>query len=157
MPGANAPSPIHSPATEKNCRRSSRTSISYLRVLVAVAIAQVMVRMALPMTSPAALRSRIAPLRAFAQLLVVNSSRADVIRAIETTGHRWSAISTCLVRALVAELLLGSPERPLRLTIGVKHGPHGVLQSHAWVSDQDAILIGAPCDGFVPIVEWSTS
>ena len=157
MPVADASSPLHSPATENNSRRSRRTSIGCLRVLATVAVAQVMVRMTLSMTSPATLRSRIAPLRSFAQLLVVNSSRADVIRAIETTGHRWSAISTCLVRALVAELLLGSPERPLRLTIGVKHGPDGVLQGHAWVSDQDSILIGAPCDGFVPIVEWSTS
>ena len=129
---------------------------AYLRVLVTVALAQVVVGLALRMMPPAALRSRIARLRSFAQLLVVDTSPQDVVRAIEAVGRRLSAISTCLVRAFVAELLLGSSARPLRLMIGVKQTPDGLLQSHAWVTDQDSVLIGAPCDGFVPIVEWST-
>jgi len=129
---------------------------AYLRVLVTVALAQVVVGLALRMMPPAALRSRIARLRSFAQLLVVDTSPQDVVRAIEAVGRRLPAISTCLVRAFVAELLLGSPARPLRLTIGVKQTPDGVLESHAWVTDQDSVLIGAPCDDFVPIVEWST-
>src|SRR5262245_60176771 len=105
---------------------------------------------------PADLRLRIARLRSFAQSLVVNISPQDVVRAIEAAGRRLPAISTCLVRAFVAELLLGSPARPLRLTIGVKQTPEGHLESHAWVTDHDSVLIGAPCDGFVPIVEWSS-
>lgn len=121
-----------------------------------VAVAQVAIGMALRVMTPAAVHARIARLRSFAQSLVVNQSPQDVVRAIETTGRRLSAISTCLVRAFVAELLLGSPARPLRLTIGVKSGPDGLLESHAWVSDQHSVLIGAPCDGFVPVVEWST-
>ena len=123
---------------------------------MAVALAQVIVGLALRMMSPATLRVRIARLRSFAQLLVVDTSPQDVVRAIEAVGRRLSAISTCLVQAFVAELLLGSPARPLRLTIGVKQTPGGLLESHAWVSDHDTVLIGAPCDGFVPIVEWST-
>jgi transglutaminase superfamily protein len=123
---------------------------------VTVALAQVMVGVALRMMHPAALRLRIARLRSFAHLLVANTSPQDVVRAIETAGRRLPAFSTCLVRAFVAELLLGSPARPLRLTIGVKQTPDGLLESHAWVTDQDSVLIGAPCDGFVPIVEWST-
>jgi hypothetical protein len=129
---------------------------AYLRVLVTVALAQVMVGVALRIMPPATARSRIVRLRSFAQLLVVNTSPKDVVRAIEATGRRLPAISTCLVRAFVAELLLGSPARPLRLTIGVKQSADGLLQSHAWVADRDSVLIGAPCDGFVPIVEWST-
>jgi hypothetical protein len=129
---------------------------AYLRVLVTVALAQVMVGVALRITPPATARSKIVRLRSFAQLLVVNTSPKDVVRAIEATGRRLPAISTCLVRAFVAELLLGSPARPLRLTIGVKQSADGLLQSHAWVADRDSVLIGAPCDGFVPIVEWST-
>jgi transglutaminase superfamily protein len=124
---------------------------------VAVALAQVIVGLALRTMPPAALRVRIARFRSFAQLLVIDTSRQDVVRAIEAVGRRLPAISTCLVRAFVAELLLGSPARPLRLTIGVKQTPDGLLQSHAWVTDHDSVLIGAPCDGFVPIVEWSTS
>jgi hypothetical protein len=131
-------------------------SVAYLRVLVTVAFAQVTLGLALRIMAPAALRLRIARLRPFAQLLVVNTAPQDVVRAIEAAGRRLPAISTCLVRAFVAELLLGSAARPLRLTIGVKQTPDGRLESHAWVTDHDSVLIGAPCDGFVPIVEWST-
>jgi Transglutaminase-like superfamily len=131
-------------------------SIAYFRVLVTVALAQLMVGVALRMMPPAALRLKIARLRSFAQLLVGNTSPEDVVRTIETAGRRLPAIGTCLVQAFVAELLLGSSARPLRLTIGVKQTPDGLLESHAWVTDQDAVLIGAPCDGFVPMVEWST-
>jgi transglutaminase superfamily protein len=129
---------------------------AYLRLLVTVALAQVTVGLALRMMPPAALRSRIARFRSFAQSLVADTSPQDVIRAIEAAGRRLPPISTCLVRAFVAELLLGSPARPLRLTIGVKQTPDGLLESHAWVTDRDSVLIGAPCAGFVPIVEWST-
>ena len=127
-----------------------------LRVIVTVALAQFTVSLALRTMPPAALRPRIARLRSFAQLLVVETSSHDVVRAIEGVGRRLPGISTCLVRAFVAELLLGSPARPLRLTIGVKRTADGLLESHAWVTDQDSVLIGAPCEGFVPIVEWST-
>jgi hypothetical protein len=134
----------------------SRRNIAYLRVLVTVALAQVTVGMALRIVTPAVLRLRIVRLRSVAQFLVRNTSPQDVVRVIEVTGRRLPAISTCLVRAFVAELLLGSPARPLRLTIGVKQTADGHLESHAWVTDRDSILIGAPCDGFVPIVEWSS-
>jgi transglutaminase superfamily protein len=129
---------------------------AYLRVLVTVAVAQATVSLALRMMPPAALRWKVTRLRSFAQLLVRHTSPQDVVRAIEAVGRRLPRISTCLVRAFVAELLLGSPARPLRLTIGVKQTPDGLLESHAWVTDQDSVLIGAPCEGFVPIVEWST-
>ena len=134
----------------------SGRDVAYFRVLVTAALAQVILGAAIRIVPPAVLRSRIARLRSLAQLLIGNTSPRDVVRAIEATGRRLPAISTCLVRAFVAELLLGSPARPLRLTIGVKQMPDGRLESHAWVTDRDSILIGAPCDGFVPIVEWST-
>src|SRR5262245_19183526 len=129
---------------------------AYLRTLLTIALAQVMVGMALRMMPPAALRLRVARVRSLAQLLVRDALPHDVVRAIEAVGRRLPGLSTCLVRAFVAELLLGSPARPLRLTIGVKQTPDGLLESHAWVTDQDSVVIGAPCDGFVPIVEWST-
>jgi Transglutaminase-like superfamily len=134
----------------------SRRDVAYLRVLVTVALAQVLLGVALRIVPPAVLRLRLARVRSFAQRLLGNTSPQDVVRAIEAAGRRLPAVSTCLVRAFVAELLLGSPARPLRLTIGVKHTPDGRLESHAWVTDHDSVLIGAPCDGFVPIVEWST-
>jgi hypothetical protein len=123
---------------------------------VTVALAQVIVGLALRTMRPATLRLKIARLRSCVRPLVADASPQDVVRAIEAVGRRLPAISTCLVRAFVAELLLRSPARPLRLTIGVKQTADGLLESHAWVTDQDSVLIGAPCDGFVPIVEWST-
>jgi len=134
----------------------SRRNIAFFRVLVTVVLAQVTVGIALRIVTPALLRLRIARLRSFAQLLVGNTSPHDVVRLIEAAGRRLPVISTCLVRAFVAELLLGSSARPLRLTIGVKQTPDGNLESHAWVTERDSVLIGAPCDGFVPIVEWSS-
>jgi hypothetical protein len=134
----------------------SRRNIPSLRVLGTVALAQVAVGIALRIVTPAVLRLRIARSRSFVQLLVGNASPQDVVRVIEATGRRLPAISTCLVRAFVAELLLGSPARPLRLTIGVRQASDGHLESHAWVTDHDSVLIGAPCDAFVPIVEWSS-
>ena len=134
----------------------SRPDVAYLRVLVTVALAQITVGVALRIVAPAVLRLRLAGSRSFAQSLVGNTSPQDVVGAIQATGRRLPAISTCLVRAFVAELLLGSSARPLRLTIGVKQTPDGHLESHAWVADHESVLIGAPCDGFVPIVEWRT-
>jgi len=124
---------------------------------VTVALAEVILGVALRMMPPAALRSKVARFRSFAQSLVGGTSPKDVVRAIEAAGRRLSIISTCLVRAFVAELLLGSPARPLRLTIGVKQTPDGLLESHAWLTDQDSVVVGAPQDGFIPIVEWTTS
>jgi hypothetical protein len=123
---------------------------------VTVALAQVIVGLALRTMRPATLRLKIARLRSCVRPMVADASPQDVVRAIEAVGRRLPAISTCLVRAFVAELLLRSPARPLRLTIGVKQTADGLLESHAWVTDQDSVLIGAPCDGFVPIVDWST-
>ena len=133
-----------------------RRDVAYLRALVTVALAQVLLGLALRVVPPPLARLRIARLRSFAQLLVGHVSAEDVVRATEAAGRRLPALSTCLVRAFVAELMLGSPAKPLRLTIGVKQTPDGGLESHAWLTDHDSILIGAPCDGFVPIVEWST-
>jgi transglutaminase superfamily protein len=134
----------------------ARPSIRLLRLLVTVALAQVTIGIALRIVTPAVLRLRIARVRSFAQFLVGNASPPDVVRVVQATGRRLPAISTCLVRAFVAELLLASAARPLRLTIGVKQAPDGRLESHAWVTDHDSVLIGAPCEEFVPIVEWSS-
>jgi len=132
-------------------------SVGHLPVFATVALAQVILGVALRRTSPAVLHSKISRLRSLPQHLAGTASSQDVVRAIESAGRRLPGISTCLVRALAADLLLASPARPLRLTIGVRHTPDGFLESHAWVSDRDSVLIGAPCDGFIPIVEWSAS
>ncbi|WP_423787627.1 lasso peptide biosynthesis B2 protein, partial [Klebsiella pneumoniae] len=50
---------------------------------------------------------------------------AQVIWAIEATGRRLPRVSTCLVRAIVAEILLASRNRPLQVRIGIRRAVHG--------------------------------
>jgi len=79
-----------------------------------------------------------------------------VIWAIEASGRRLPGLSTCLVRAVVAELALGSPQRPLRLTIGIKRS-EGDVRGHAWVARGGRVLIGgATADQYVPLVAWDS-
>jgi len=103
-----------------------------------------------------ALRSRASRLRRIAQF-VAPDSEERVVWALEVSGRRLAGLSTCLVRALVAELLLGSPGQPTRLTIGVRHGTNGsTLESHAWVAREGRVVIGGPSDGYISLVEWSS-
>ena len=125
------------------------------RLLLIVALAQVMIAAALRVMPPSALRAGTARFRRLAQL-VGHGSQERIIWAIEAAGRRLRGISTCLVRAFVAELLLGSPARPLCLTIGVRRAANGILECHAWVADEDRVLIGATSDEFVPVLQWST-
>ena len=65
-------------------------------------------------------------------------------------------MSTCLVRAIIAEARLSDAGRPLRLAI--KRSPTGALQSHARVADARRVLIGGPIDSdMVSIVAWESA
>jgi hypothetical protein len=125
------------------------------RLLATAAVAQIIVAAGLCVMRPLAVRTATTRLRRLAQS-VGRGSEPRVVWAIEATGRRLRGISTCLVRAFVAELLLGSTTRPLCLTIGVKRAANGSLESHAWVADRDHVIIGAPSDGFAPVVQWDT-
>ena len=124
------------------------------RLLIAASSAQVLTMLVLRVVSVPTLQRVAARLRPVAHLPLAGSEQR-VIWAIEASGRRLQGASTCLVRALVAELALGSRERPLRLTIGVKRAPGGDLQSHAWVvdpTDDGRILIGGSMVGeYVPL------
>jgi len=50
--------------------------------------------------------------------------------------------TTCLVRALVAQVLLGRRGYPARLCIGVAKGDGGQLEAHAWVECRGRVVIG---------------
>ena len=105
--------------------------------------------------SLSAIRTRAARTRRLAQFLV-RDSEERIVWAIGATGRRLGPISTCLVRALVAELFLGSPERPLYLAIGVKRTTSGALEAHAWVGRDGRVLVGETPDAYVPLVGWTT-
>lgn len=85
-------------------------------------------------------------------------SEDQVIWAIEATGRRLAGVSTCLVRALVGEIRLSTPGRPLALVIGVKRTTSGRLLSHAWLRDSERVLIGGPIDDSMsPMVQWESA
>ena len=97
--------------------------------------------------------ARLRPLANF----LLKGSEERVIWAIEASGRRLAGVSTCLVRAIVVEMRLSTPERPLRLTIGVKRALVGDLQAHAWVDDRRRILIGeSTAEEFVPLLAWDS-
>ena len=83
-------------------------------------------------------------------------SEARVIWALGARGRWLSGNSTCLGRALVAELLLETIERPLTVVIGVAAGGGG-LRSHAWVERNGQILLGGEDASrqYVPLIAWN--
>ena len=134
-----------------------RRSISDWRLLAGASLMQVLAACALRTMPLPALRRLFARLRPLTHLLLAGSE-ARVIWAIEATGRRLAGVSTCLVRAIIVDVRLSTPERPLRLTIGVKRSPEGdPLQAHAWVGDCDRILIGgATAEEFLPMLAWES-
>lgn len=127
-----------------------------LRLLAGATLLQLLIALALRVMSLSAVRAvapRLRPLAAF----LLNGTDDRVIWAVEATGRRLAGLSTCLVRAIVVDLRLGSPERPLRLTIGVYRTTPGGLTSHAWLSDRHHVLVGGPVsEDFVTLVAWDS-
>jgi hypothetical protein len=124
------------------------------RLLLGVAAAQVVVAAAVR-AMPAPVLGRRAPrLRRLVQL-AVRDSEDRVIWAIGATGRRLGPISSCLVRALVADLAIDGTGRRT-LTIGIRRTADGALDAHAWLARGDRVLIGATADKYAPLVEWHT-
>jgi hypothetical protein len=131
-------------------------STSGWRLLIGASLVQVVTACALRAMSLPRLRLLLARLRPLATILLRGSDER-VIWAIEASGRRLGALSTCLVRAIAVDMCLGTAERPLRLTIGVKRELVGDLQAHAWVDDRDRILIGGSTAGeFQPMLVWDS-
>ena len=120
-------------------------------LLVAAALAQVAAAAALRAMPLPALRARAARLRRPAQFLVRGSDER-IIWAIEATGRRLGRLSTCLLRALAAELLLDAGNGGICLTIGIKRTAD-TLEAHAWLARNGRVLIGAPVDEYIPMVD----
>jgi hypothetical protein len=131
--------------------------LSNLRLLVGVAVAQIVIAAALRLTPLSSLWTCMERARQLVQSLV-DARENQVIWAIDATGARLRGISTCLVRALVAEMLLGSPGRPLSFAIGVRHATNGTLEAHAWVARGDRVIVGGHIAGdFAPLLEWNST
>jgi Transglutaminase-like superfamily len=132
-------------------RRCARLRAFEWRLLTAAAAAQIAIAAAL----------RLAPLgrvrrgAAFARPIVRAIGRGSddrVVWAILATGRRLRRWSTCLVRALAAEMIVADG-RDLVLTIGVKRTGR-LVDAHAWLARGDRVLVGETADEFAPLVVW---
>lgn len=137
-------------------RRNSCRSLRDWTLLGGATLTQLAVAGALRVMSLPALRTWARRLRPIARMLL-RGSDARIIWAVEATGRCLAPFSTCLVRALVIETRLNSKEQPVSLAIGVKRGPSGSLQSHAWVLRGDCPLVGGPLEGFVRMATWESA
>jgi hypothetical protein len=134
--------------------RIGRLSASDWYLLAGAALSQVLIAYALRVMTLPGLRAMAARLRPLARVML-RGSDDRVIWAVEATGRRLPRVSTCLVRAIVVQSRLSSPDRPLRLTIGCKRASDGDLAAHAWIVDGQRVLTGGPVDAqFVPMVVW---
>jgi hypothetical protein len=124
------------------------------QLLAAVAIAQIGTAAALRAMPLLALRTGASRFRRLGQFFVRGSDER-IAWAIEAVGRRLGRLSTCLIRALVAELLLNAGDGPVKLTIGVKRTAAGTLVAHAWVTRQGRVLVGATADEYVPLATWT--
>jgi hypothetical protein len=123
-------------------------------LLGTVTAAQLAAGAALRVMSLSAWRLHAARWRSLAQF-VVRGSDQRIAWAVEATGRRLGFLSTCLIRALVAELVMSGHDGPTTLTIGVRKTPVGEFRAHAWLAREDRVLIGATSDEYVPMASWT--
>lgn len=123
-------------------------------LLAVVAVAQLIGAAALQAMPLPALRTRASRFGRLAQC-VVKGSDERIIWAIEATGRRLGRLSTCLIRALVAELLLDPKAGTICLTIGIRRTAD-TFEAHAWLARNGHVLIGAPADEYAPLVNWKS-
>jgi hypothetical protein len=106
---------------------------------------------AMPLSAWRLRAGRCRPLGRF----LVRGSNERIAWAIEATGRRLGRASTCLIRALVAELLLDAHEGPMTLTIGVRRTAAGAFHAHAWLACEDRVLVGATSEDYLPMASWT--
>jgi hypothetical protein len=128
------------------------------RLLFCASVAEPIALAAVDRGSIRGARRMLAWLRPFAYVCGGRPSDARVIWALAARGRWLGAGSTCLGRALVAELLLAATERPLTVVIGVVADKAG-MRSHAWIERSGEVLIGGhdARQQYVPLVAWMTA
>jgi len=138
----------------RSATRLTRLTAGDWLLLAGAAAAQIAAYCALNAVPLSRLGPAAARLRPLARVLL-NGSDERVIWAIEATGRRLRGASTCLVRALVAQIRFAASDRAVRLEIGIRRVCGGAIESHAWVSDGDRVIIGGPvAPDFVRLAVW---
>jgi hypothetical protein len=140
--------------TKEEGETSANKSLADWWLLMVATAAQLGVAAALRIMPLSAWRLRAGRWRSLAQFLVRGSNHR-IAWAIEATGRRLGRASTCLIRALAAELLLDAHEGPVTLTIGVRRTAAGAFHAHAWLASENRVLVGATRDEYLPMASWT--
>jgi hypothetical protein len=137
--------------------RDGRVTAADCRLLVAVCIVQLLALAAVARVPIPAARRALVRIRRSALALRGAASEARVIWAIEATGRWRVGGSSCLARALAAELLLPPAVQPPTVVVGVTSLAGGRLKSHAWIERDGRVLIGGGESRreYLPLVTWS--
>jgi hypothetical protein len=138
-------------------RRPRRVSRRDVPLLAAVCAVQVTLGAAVRAVPMSALCRLVRALRPIARLLAP-ATEERVAWAIEAVGRRLPGLSTCLVRALAADLFLSVPGRLSHVRVGVRRSEQGALESHAWFERDGRVLVGgAGADTYVHLVTLGTT
>jgi hypothetical protein len=122
--------------------RRERFRISECRLVFGAALTQAVTAVALRMMPFSRLIRSARRSRPVVQWLL-RGPESRVVWAITATSRRLGSFSSCLVRALVAELALSSPHRALQVRMGVRRNGDA-LDGHAWLVDGERVLLGGP-------------
>jgi len=118
-----------------------RRTLADWRVLAAAASAQLLLAAAVRVTRLRNVRSLVARARPVVAPWL-GASEERTVWAIGAVGRRLPRVSTCLVRALAADLLLSERGHPRHLVVGVRRSPAGALEAHAWLERDGRALVG---------------
>jgi hypothetical protein len=119
--------------------------------LAAVAALQIGIAGVLRVASLARVR-RTARRLGRAMRFVLPGRAVDAAWAIEATGRRLG--TTCLTRAVAAEMLLDPLDGPISFCLGVARDGGAPLRAHAWIARADRVVVGGPVDDYVLMAIW---
>ena len=72
----------------------------------------------------------------------LDAEKSDLIAWAVTTTSGYVPRATCLIQALVAQLLLARAGFPAELRFGVMKDEQGAFKAHAWVESQNRVIVG---------------
>jgi len=129
--------------------------VADLRLLAIVCASQLLFAVLVRLVAVASIRAVASRYRRLAQSAAGASSERTAW-AIEGVGRRLPWISTCLTRAIAAELLIATDTAPGQIRIGIRRDACGALESHAWFEQDGRILVGgAGADNYLHLVTWN--
>ena len=135
--------------------RDGRLTAGDCRLLLCVGLVQAFALAGVAYAPVPAVRKTLARFRRLAIALSGAAPEPHVIWAIDASARY--AHSTCLARALAAELLLPLVDRPLTVIVGVTSAGVGQLKSHAWIERDGCVLIGGAASRreYLPLIAWT--